>query len=118
MIKQDKVMYEIIREITFGEKRKGDTVLRKDYDINLKQMSVIFQKLSGSDIIEKNPNSTYTVSDRSIRNAQEFCLAEIAQRLEEIAEIAESGNISDELLIEFIRLQISDRRRSGGDGKQ
>ncbi|MDE5772176.1 MAG: hypothetical protein K2I06_11220 [Ruminococcus sp.] len=116
MIKQDKVMYEIIKEITLGEKRKGDTVLRKDYDINMKQMSAIFQKLSGGDIIERNPNSTYTVTDQSIANAQEFCLAEISQRLEEIAEIAESGNISDEMLIEFIRLRISDRKCSrGGD---
>lgn len=117
MIKQDKVLYEIIREITYGEKGKGDTVLRKDYDINVKQMSVIFQELSDGGIIERNINSTYTVTDRCIENAQEFCLAEIAERLSEITEIAEKGNISDELLIEFIRMQISERRRSGGDGK-
>ncbi len=117
MMKQDRVMYKIISEITHGKKRRGETILRKDYDLNVKQMSAIFQKLSNNKIIGRNPNSTYSVTGRSISNAQELCLAEIAQLLEEIGEIAQSGNISDEMLIEFIRMQINDRRHSeqGGD---
>lgn len=104
-------MYKIISEITQGERKTGETILRKDYDINMKQMSAIFQKLAAGDVIERNINSTYSVTDRGVENAKELCLSEIAQRFEEITEIAESGNISDEMLIDFIRMQISDRKR-------
>lgn len=112
MILRDKIMFEILRAIITGEKRAGETVVRKDYNINKKQMTEIFRKLADNDIIEQSVNSIYTVTGRGEQNAQELCFEEIAQRLEDIEDIMVSGNISDEMLINFIRIHISDRRQA------
>lgn len=113
MTKQEEVMYQIVRDIITGVKRTGESLLRRDYDLNSKQMTAVFQEFAYNGIIERPFNSAYIVAEKAIVNAQEFCLNEIAQRLNDIEDIAYSGDISDDMLIEFIRLHISDRKRRG-----
>lgn len=113
MLKQDGTMFRILNQIIIGVKKTDEALLRKDYDLNAKQMSDVFKRLSDSGIIERKLNSFYTVTAAGRENAQELCLNEIAQRLNEIEDIAYSGDISDEMLIEFIRLHLSDRKRRG-----
>ena len=112
MLKQDRIMYTIISEIVHGEKQKGESIRKKDYDITGKQMTIIFKKLADNDVIERSRSSCYSVTGRSADNAQEFCLSEISKILDEICNIAEYGNISDEMLIEFIRMQIKERKQA------
>ncbi len=110
MLKQDMTMYRIISEIVSGKKQKNESIRKKDYEITSKQMTIIFKKLSESDVIERTPDSVYVVTGRSIKNAQEFCLEEISKYFDEICDIAAYGNISDERLRQFLDMRIDDRR--------
>ena len=111
MTKQDEIMYKIIREIVSDKRKKGDTVCRKDYELNANQMTGIFKILSERDIIEKAANSLYYITGRSTKNAKELCLSEISKRLNDVFKIAESGNIDKELLIDFIKMLINDNAK-------
>lgn len=110
MTKQDEVMFHIVKQIVSGEKEAGMMILRNDYELNSKQMAIVFKKFMDNDIIERPFHSIYIATEKCKENAQEFCLKEIVQRLKDIENIANIGNISEEMLVECIRIHLSERK--------
>lgn len=110
MTRQEEIIFRIIREILSGERKKGETIRRNEYELNKNQMSDIFKILSKRNIIEKADNSVYIITDMAVKNSKELCLSEISERLNDIFRIAESGNISKELLIDFIKMLMKEKR--------
>lgn len=110
MTRQEETIFRIVREILSGERKKGDTIRRNEFDLNKNLMSNIFKTLSERNIIEKANNSVYIINDIAVKSSKEYCLSEISARLNDIFIIAESGNISKELLIDFIKMLIKEKR--------
>lgn len=110
MTRQEEIIFRIVREILSGERKKGDVIRRNEFDLNKNQMTNIFKTLSERNIIEKADNSVYIITNMAVKNSKEFSLSEISERLNDIFIIAESGNISKELLIDFVKMLIKEKR--------
>lgn len=108
IIKQDKVMNEIIHEITHGEKKLGDMILSRDYDLAKKQMGVLFKTLLEKDIAIRNASNYYFLTENCVVNAQEMYFEKIIELIKRIKVLADSANISAELLLDVFENEIKD----------
>lgn len=105
--KQDKVMDAIIYSITHGEKKAKDSIFARDYDLQKTQFSRIFKKLSEEDILERTLSNVYIVKEKADTKAQEVYFQKILEEIQLIKSLAESANISAELLKDVFNKEIS-----------
>lgn len=106
--KQEKTMNEIIYAITHGEKKAGDMILSRDYDLAKKQMSIIFKMLSDKKIVERNESNFYILTENGADNAQEIYFEKIVKAIRQIKILADSANISTEILLDIFKNEIID----------
>lgn len=106
--KQDKVMNEIIREITHGEKKSGEMILSRDYDLAKKQMGMLFKTLAEKKIVIRNASNCYFLTENCVVNAQEMYFEKIIEAIKRIKILADSANIPAELLSDIFNNEIKD----------
>lgn len=108
IIKQDKVMNEIIHEITHGEKKSGEMILSRDYDLAKKQMGMLYKKLLDKEIVIRTASNYYFLTENCVANAQEMYFEKIIESIKRIKVLADSANISAELLLDVFKNEIED----------
>lgn len=108
IIKQDKVMNEIIHEITHGEKKSGEMILSRDYDLAKKQMGMLYKKLLDKEIVIRTASNYYFLTENCVSNAQEMYFEKIIESIKRIKVLADSANISAELLLDVFKNEIED----------
>lgn len=108
IIKQDKVMNEIIHEITHGEKKSGEMILSRDYDLAKKQMGMLYKKLLEKEIVIRTASNYYFLTENCVANAQEMYFEKIIELIKRIKVLADSADISAELLLDVFKNEIED----------
>lgn len=108
IIKQDKVMNEIIHEITHGEKKSGEMILSRDYDLAKKQMGMLYKKLLDKEIVIRTASNYYFLTENCVANAQEMYFEKIIELIKRIKVLADSADISAELLLDVFKNEIED----------
>lgn len=106
--KQDKTMNEIVYSITHGEKKAGDMILARDYDLSKTQMGMIFRTLTEKEIIYRTDSNYYFLNENCAVNAQEMYFEKIIEALQRVKLLADTANISPELLLDIFRNNIND----------
>lgn len=100
--KQELTLYEIIRSITSGEKKTGDYILTRDYNIMPKQMTIIFKILDENNIAERTKDKGYVLTGNCVENAQRLFLKKIEENIDVINTLAQKANIPPEQVIEMM----------------
>ena len=107
-LKQDMVLNEIIRSITHGEKKAGDMILSRDYDLAKKQMGMLYKVLTEKGIVSRTESNYYFLTENCVENAQEMYFEKIIDILQKVNVLAASANISAELLLDVFKNEIKD----------
>lgn len=102
-------MNEIITSVTLKEKRPGDLLRSKDYDLSPSQMGVIFKTLSDNEIVYRTNTNSYALTDNCVANAQELYFRRIAEIIGQIKTLANAANITNEMLIDVFKNEIHSR---------
>lgn len=108
LLKQDKVLNEIIHAITHQEKKAGDMILSRDYDLAKKQMGILFKMLADKEIVYRTDSNYYFLTENCVANAQELYFEKIVEAIQKIKVLAASANISAELLLDVFKNEIKD----------
>lgn len=113
MLKQDRVLYQIIHDAAHGNKQAGQEILKKDYGLTPVQMAKVFETLQEHDIIrrQQTPRMSYILTENCVENAKEFCLSKIIEHIDEIKLLSQYANISQDILCGFVSSQMDE---SGG----
>lgn len=101
--KQEMTLYEIIRSITSGEKKTGDYILNRDYNIMPKQMTIIFKILDENGIAKRTKDKGYILTEDCFENAQNLFMKKIEENIDVIITLAQKANIPSEKVIEMVR---------------
>lgn len=108
ILKQDMVLNEIIHSITHGEKKAGDMILSRDYDLAKKQMGMLYKVLTEKGIVSRTESNYYLLTENCVENAQEMYFEKIVDTLKKVKVLAASANISAELLLDVFKNEIKD----------
>lgn len=100
--KQEMTLYEIIRSITSGEKKTGDYILTKDYNIMPKQMTIIFKILDENNIAKRTKDKGYVLTENCAENAQKLFIQKIEENIDVIITLAQKANIPPEQVVEMV----------------
>lgn len=106
--KQDTAMNEIVYAVTHGEKKAGDMILSRDYDLAKKQMGIVFKTLTEKEIVKRSEANSYYLTENCRDNAQEMYFCKIAELVERIKSLAECANISPEMVFEIFKSELRD----------
>ena len=109
LTKQDKTMNEIIYSVTHGEKKEGDMILARDYDLSKTQMGMVFRTLVEREIIYKSDSNYYFLKENCAVNAQEMYFEKIIEALQKVKLFADTANIPTELLLDIFKNNIDEQ---------
>ncbi len=104
--KQEQTLHKIIRSITSGEKKAGDYILTRDYNIMPKQMGIIFKILDENNIAKRTKDKGYILTENCKENAQNLFLQKIEENIDVIIMLAQKANIPAERVVEMIANKI------------
>ena len=93
MTKQDSVMNAIIFSITSGKKKAGDTLFSKDYDLSPTQMGRVFKTLVEKEIVYRQKDNSYALTESCVHNAKEMYLLKIYNSISEMKILCNASNL-------------------------
>lgn len=106
--KQEMVLNEIIRSITSGEKKAGDYILTRDYNIMPKQMGILFKMLDENDIAKRTKANGYILTENCVENAQKLYLNKLSEIIDLIAELVKCSSIPSQTVEKMLKDKLSE----------
>lgn len=106
--KREQAMNDIIASITSGEKKAGDYLTAKDYNLGT-QMRLLYKELVEAGIVKMNKANFYELTENCFDNAQELYYEKIMHLISLIKLFADVANIPTDCLVDLFKGEMKKR---------